>query len=172
MYDSGKGAMIDAQKLWVCWHMVFGEDSSADVDKNCRPYHPTESWSSQCYCLMECDTVQSPKCIRTLHRTDCCSYIFTARWSSGSGFRQIWLHIWQNIHKTVKVIVTAVGSSKLTFVFVYPVTVWTFLNEGVCVSSCDAFRTALRLAVSSLFSGSRIRQEFLCFRNFSTDVRD
>jgi hypothetical protein len=74
------------RKRCVCWHMLFGEDSSIAVDKNCRPFHPTGSWSSQCYCLMECDTVQSPKCIKTLHRTDCCSYIFTARWSRGQRF--------------------------------------------------------------------------------------
>ena len=86
MYDSGKEATINVQELWVCWHMLFGEDSSAAVDKNCRPCHPAETLSSRCYCLMECDNVQSPKCTRTLYRTDFCSYIFTASWSRGQQF--------------------------------------------------------------------------------------
>jgi hypothetical protein len=171
LHGSGTEAMINAKKVWVCWRMIFGEDRSAAGDKNCRPYYPTESWNYQCYCLTECDTVQSTKCISTLHRTDCSSYIFTTRWSRGSGFFQNWLH-WQNIHKTVTVIVTAVGSSTLTFVIVYPITVWKFRNEGVCLSSCEAFRTELRFAFSWLLSGSRSRQEFLCFRNFSTGIRD
>jgi hypothetical protein len=117
----------------------------------------------------KCDTLQSPKYIRTFHKTDCCSYIFTARWSRGKRFSSTLAAYLTKYPRNCDRHIHCCGELRT---YICSCLFWYHLDVSkrrrVRVSLwCIPYWTSLRI----LFSDSRSRQEFLYFRNLSTDVR-
>jgi len=174
VYDSGKLAMINAQKVWsaaVCFLVTIAQlllTKIADLITllNLEVLNVTVLRN-----VTPCSLLNVSG-LFTLHRTDCCSYIFIARWSRGQrvssklathptkypqsrenhnhccGELKTYICIWLSYY------CLDVSKRRRVRVVLWCLPYWTLLRS---------FLALVRYSKSS---------RNLCFRNFSTDIRD